>query len=147
MGPAVKRDAMGQVEWFKARYVWKGLCKWKDLTSLRCLLQTVSPKQRGYCWLWGHKMSWLWGLWGHNISAQLSKKGCPDNGSAEAVSMKAEDYRGIVGSLLYITKQTSPDILATVTQLRNSLVYWRIREVCTRWLQRGFFVTWRGAKI
>ncbi|XP_063711627.1 uncharacterized protein LOC134839929 [Symsagittifera roscoffensis] len=31
--------------------------------------------------------------------------------------MKAEDYRGFVGSLLYIAKQTWPDILATVTQL------------------------------
>ena len=31
--------------------------------------------------------------------------------------MKAEDfYRGIVGSSLYIAKQTRPDILATVTQ-------------------------------
>ena len=30
--------------------------------------------------------------------------------------MKAEDYRGIMGSLLYIAKQTRPDILVTVTQ-------------------------------
>ena len=33
-----------------------------------------------------------------DISAQLSKKGWPEAGSAEAVSMKAEDYRGKVGS-------------------------------------------------
>ena len=66
-----------------------------------------------------------------DISAQLSKNGCPEAGSAEAVSMKAEDYRGIVCSL-FIAKQTRPDILATVTQLR---------EGCTGWLQRGFFVT------
>ena len=45
------------------------------------------------------------------ISAQLSKKGCPETGSTEAVSMKAEDYRGIVGSLFYIAKQTKPDML------------------------------------
>ena len=38
------------------------------------------------------------------ISAKLSMKGCPKAWSAEAVSMKAEDYRGIVGSLLYIAK-------------------------------------------
>ena len=56
-----------------------------------------------------------------DMSAQLSKKGCPETGSAEAVSMKAEDYRGIVGSLLYITKQTLPDRLATVTQLSRFL--------------------------
>ena len=31
--------------------------------------------------------------------------------------MKAEDYRGIVGSLLYLAKQTMPDILATLNQL------------------------------
>ena len=39
-----------------------------------------------------------------DISAQLSKKGCPEAGSAEAVSMKAEDHRGTVGSLFYIAK-------------------------------------------
>ena len=52
-----------------------------------------------------------------DISAQLSKKGCNEAGSAEEVSMPAEDYRGVVRSLLYIAKQTRPDILATVTQL------------------------------
>ena len=52
-----------------------------------------------------------------DISAQLSKKDCPEAGSAEAVSMKAEDYRDIVDSLLYIAKQTRPNILASVTQL------------------------------
>ena len=35
--------------------------------------------------------------------------------------MQREDYRGIVGSLLYIAKQTRPDILATVTQLSRFL--------------------------
>ena len=56
-----------------------------------------------------------------DISAQLSKRGCSEAGSAKAVSMKAEDYRSIVGSLLYISKQTRPDILATVTQLSRFL--------------------------
>ena len=64
-----------------------------------------------------------------DISAQLSMKGCPEAGSAEAVSMKAEEYRGTVGSLLYIAKQIRSDILATVTQhspfLENpGRVYW-----------------------
>ena len=49
--------------------------------------------------------------------------GCPEEGcpEAEAVSMKAEDYKGIVGSLLFVAKQTTPDILATVTQLSRFL--------------------------
>ena len=56
-----------------------------------------------------------------DISTQLTKKDCPGAGSEEAVAMQREDYRGIVGSLLYIAKQTRPDILATVTQLSRFL--------------------------
>ena len=66
-----------------------------------------------------------------DISAQLSKKGYLEAGSAEAVSMKAEDYRGIVGSFLYIAKQTRPDNLATVTRyLKGSkdLELWYTKE-------------------
>ena len=75
-----------------------------------------------------------------DISAQLSKKDCPETGSAEAVSMKAEDYRRIVGSLLYIAKQTRPDILATVTQLSRFLenpgrVHWMAAKRGLRYLK------------
>ena len=35
--------------------------------------------------------------------------------------MKDNDFRGIVGSFLYIAKQTRPDILATVSQLTRFL--------------------------
>ena len=56
-----------------------------------------------------------------DISTQLTKKDCPGAGSEEVVAMQREDYRGIVGSLLYIAKQTRPDILATVTQLSRFL--------------------------
>ena len=35
--------------------------------------------------------------------------------------MKAEDYRDIVGSLLYMAKQTRPDAVATVMQLSRFL--------------------------
>ena len=61
-----------------------------------------------------------------DISAQLSKKDCLEVGSAEAMSMKATYYRGIMSSLLYIAKQTKPDFpkhesAATVTQLSRFL--------------------------
>ena len=56
-----------------------------------------------------------------NISGQLSKKDRTEAESPEAVSMKAEDYRGIMSSLLYMVKQTRPNILATVTQLSRFL--------------------------
>ena len=73
-----------------------------------------------------------------DISAQLSKKDCPEAGSAEAVSMKAEDYRGILGSLLYIAKQTRPHNLATVRQLSRFLENpGRVHWVAAKW----FFVT------
>ena len=36
-----------------------------------------------------------------DISVQFSKKYCPEAGSAAAVSLKDEYYRGIVGSLLW----------------------------------------------
>ena len=55
------------------------------------------------------------------IRAQQSKKGCPETGSAETVSMKTEDYRGLVGLFLYIAKQSRLDILATVIQLSRFL--------------------------
>ena len=53
--------------------------------------------------------------------------------------MKAEDYRGIVGSLLYMAKQTTPDILATVTQLSRFLensgrVHWVAAKRVFRYL-------------
>ena len=75
-----------------------------------------------------------------DISAQLSKKDCPEAGSAEAVSMKAEDYRGILGSLLYIAKQTRPHILATVRQLSRFLenpgrVHWVAAKMVLRYLK------------
>ena len=72
-----------------------------------------------------------------DISAQLSKKGCPEAGSAEAVSMKAEDYRGNVGSLLYIAKQIRADILATMTQLSRFLEKpGRVHWVAAKWVLR-----------
>ena len=75
-----------------------------------------------------------------DISAQLSKKCCSEAGSAEAVSMKAEDYRGVVGSLLYIAEQTRPDVLATVTQISRFLenpvtVHWVAAKRVLRYLK------------
>ena len=35
------------------------------------------------------------------LRSQLSKKDCPEAASSEAVSMKGDDYRGIVGLSLY----------------------------------------------
>ena len=35
------------------------------------------------------------------MSSLFSKKGCPEAASSEAVSMKADDYRGLVGLILY----------------------------------------------
>ena len=75
-----------------------------------------------------------------DISAQLSKRGCPEAGSAGAVSMKVEDYTGIVGSFVHIVKQTKPDILATVTQLYRFLensgkVHWVAAKLVLRYLK------------
>ena len=72
-----------------------------------------------------------------DISAQLSKKCCPEAGSAEAISIKAEDCRGIVGSLFYIAKQTRPAILATVTQLSRFLEsLGRVHWEAAKWVLR-----------
>ena len=54
--------------------------------------------------------------------------------------MKAEDYRGIVGLLLYIAKQTRPDIIASVTQLSHFLenpgrVHWVAAKRVLRYLK------------
>ena len=52
-----------------------------------------------------------------DTSAQMPKKDYSEAGLGEAVSVKAEDYRGIVGWSSHLASQTMPDILATVTQL------------------------------
>ena len=54
--------------------------------------------------------------------------------------MKVEDYTGIVGSFLYIVKQTKPDIVATVTQLSRFLensgkVHWVAAKLVLRYLK------------
>ena len=54
-----------------------------------------------------------------DISVQLSKKYCPEASSAAAVSMKAEYYRGIVGSLFW--KTIKSDLLARKFQLPDIL--------------------------
>ena len=74
-----------------------------------------------------------------DISAQLPKKVCPEAWSAEAVFMKAGDYRDIVGSLLYIAKQTISDILATEAQLsrfpeNSGRVHWVVAKRVLRYL-------------
>ena len=52
-----------------------------------------------------------------DVNSSFSKADCPEGGSTEAAEMKGCDYRGIVGCLLYIAKQSRPDILATVSRL------------------------------
>ena len=52
-----------------------------------------------------------------DIRVHFSEKYCPEAGSAAAVSMKAEYYRGVMGSILYIDCETRPDTLANLTQL------------------------------
>ena len=56
--------------------------------------------------------------------------------------MKAEDYRGIVGSLLHQARQTRPDILATMTQVFRFLenlgrVHWLAAQRILRYLKRS----------
>ena len=54
-----------------------------------------------------------------DISVQLSKKYCPEASSAAAVSMKAEYYRGIVGSLFW--ESIKSDFFAKKSQLPDIL--------------------------
>ena len=54
-----------------------------------------------------------------DISVQLSKKYCPEASSAAARSMKAEYYRGIVGSLFW--ESIKSDFFAKKVQLPGIL--------------------------
>ena len=70
---------------------------------------------------------------------QLTKADCPEQGSDEAKDMEGLDYRGLVGCLLYISKQTRPDILSIVTTLSRFLdspgmAHWKAAKRVLRYL-------------
>ena len=75
-----------------------------------------------------------------DVNSSFSRADCPKDGSTEAAEMKGCDYQAIVGRLLYIAKQTRPDILATVDKLSRYLenigkVHWMAAKRVLRYLK------------
>ena len=75
-----------------------------------------------------------------DANSSLSKEDCPQADSPEAVELKDLDYRGIVGCLLYLAKQTRPDILATESRLSRYLdnpgkAHWTAAKRVLRYLK------------
>ena len=68
-----------------------------------------------------------------DVNNSFSRADCPKDGSTEAAEMEGCDYRAIEGCLLYIAKQTRPDILAIVSKL-------------SRYLENPGKVHWMAAK-
>ena len=75
-----------------------------------------------------------------DANSSFSRADCPKDGSTEAAEIKGCDYRAIVGCLLYIAKQTRPDVLATVSKLSRYLenpgkVHWMAAKRVLRYLK------------
>ena len=75
-----------------------------------------------------------------DANCNFSRDDCPTPESDEALEMKGLDYRGIVGCLLYIAKQTRPGNLATVSKLSPFLenpgkVHWTAVKRVLRYLK------------
>ena len=75
-----------------------------------------------------------------DANSSITSVDCPEGDSTEAAEMKSCDYRGIVGCLLYIAKQTRPGILATVSRLSRYLenpgkVHWMASKRLLRYLK------------